>query len=1327
VSTINVYKSASGNNYETVEARENMSIREALPELDFDRAIIAVNGFLADEGYELQDNDICTIRLFPKGSPGSSPLEIVLGIMTLGVYTAVDAIYSSVTGHTLLQDIIMSFMGDGSKTNSPESLQNIPQLKGAKNQSNKDKPIPLVLGKHLYTPMYIGSPYTEIGGADGADQYYTALYLLGWGKLKVSDIRLGPVSGLSRNVENKLDGDLVYNDELGFGDPGFAKSDPLLELRHTGEVGLYPQKVVEERLGIELLNVVDKDNPSNNSKLEPTRFSAKNPQMVQVEITFNNGLVSYNSEGKKQDASVSVRVEWRNDHTDDNGWKEFGRFGTDIGGQSPTEYNSLTHVTTIKRQKPKQMRFVAVRGFSFAEVEAATDRTIELRITRESPKDINDNRTADDVYLSAIRTWCFDNDTEVQTSGTYAGQKLPQAPMVEKYRDQTARLGFRIKATDIMQGTIDSLNCMVESYARTWNGSKWSDDEQPSSNPASVALKILQSPALGKNAYTGDAEEMLDLDSFGEFYQWCKEKKFACNGVLTNEKRVDELLNAVLSTGRGMRILNESRYAVLIDKPRENPVTILNSQNVLEAANQKNFDDLPDGFSIKFVNESDGYQETEVYVMADGSARPKPTSRIESIEMPFITDHEQIVKNGWYMLACRRLRPEVWHRKLSIDGYLVGIGSLVEVQDDTIVVGLGEGAVITGLKRENGHITEIQTDGVFDVVDVSNKLYGIKIMQFNGVNNGRVRTIQVPVPKPGAYSDFTVSIPLDSEPPLPSVGDIVAFGIYEKITTQAICFGKKPNGDGTFDVTLIPYQEGIYTADEAREIPPYNANITTPQRPDPIPYVPPYIEGINDRISDVESRTVDVNNNLYQLMLSVQSRILNCDNRGNVLEGYLPFTSQATLYHGANAVAVQSDIEHYPGTGGNLFDPMLGGFTPVDSDRVLFSLIDAPSGVSVDASGLVTVGRNAALGEQNYIIVQAEYSGQVYRTRLYVQRGIYTPRYLGACYTRTTTQTVLVKVGNETISIIARQGDWVSYLGETVSGTLWEKGVVMRYTGTQWEKVPIKADGNFESNPYVAALMDLTEGAPQETFMSILVRDLIAKTAMIERIFTYKMRVQQKIENDGSIHEGAIFGGGYNEHGNPTDGPGFYLGTDGIFKAVKAILKSINITGDSTFNEECNFFGNINAGPLIVSNISFTEPTFKYNAGTTADTIVDAMMSLFGIDSTTLLSYERREIVGSYGNQNISAIRFSSNFNAITPNSTRYIVDIAIGNSYTEIARTVKVSGGYNRNTTAQVLSFKYKTEIITNKILMLENLPTIPQQKGVVWVDGNGFLKLST
>jgi len=71
----------------------------------------------------------------------------------------------------------------------------------------------------------------------------------------------------------------------------------------------------------------------------------------------------------------------------------------------------------------------------------------------------------------------------------------------------------------------------------------------------------------------------------------------------------------------------------------------LNSQNVLEASNQKSFQDLPAGYKIKFIDEYDGYMENELYAMypnPDGStkSKPLPGDRVESLDIPYVTRPE---------------------------------------------------------------------------------------------------------------------------------------------------------------------------------------------------------------------------------------------------------------------------------------------------------------------------------------------------------------------------------------------------------------------------------------------------------------------------------------------------------------------------------------------------------------------------------------------------------------------------------------------------------------------------------------------------------------
>jgi hypothetical protein len=983
VSTINLFRNSFEDIYETIHVEDGKPINETI-NADFTNAVIGVNGFLQDENYILQEGDLCTIRLFPEGDAkdwfagagiGGSIALGVMGIISLAagpigwaalgiglaIGVGVGALgtgIASAAGYSLV-----GWLGDLGKQpdlKSPESIKGIPQLRGAKNQSNYNKPIPIVLGKHLYTPMYIGMPYTEIDGEDGEDQYFNALFLLGYSRLQVTDIKLGILGDLCSNRgTNARDDDFLIFD----GNSDYTDSNPKLELRQgassyrpDGEMELYPQKVFEEQLSIELSRVAVDDNRDNDVVTKANRFTARDPMKVQIEFTFSGGLIKYDNEGNKQSADVSILIQWKKPQEDDNSWKPFTKIGKKPDGTFESNIAYDNGKSTITRTKSKVMRFIAEKEFNYSDVIDAADRTIELRIERISLQDPDNTRISDKVYLTAIRTWCFDYDKSKEVL-----QFVPLAPMIEKYRNKTCRLGFRIKATGALQGTIDALNCMVQSYGRTWDGTNWSVEESPTQNPASIALKILQSPSLGSKAYP---ISMLDERSFREFYDWCNLKGFTCNGVLTSKKRLDDVLAAVLGTGRAMRIINGNRYGVLIDKPRDIPVTILNSQNVLEATNQKAFADLPDGLCIKFINEGDGFQQTEIYVMKDGSDKPWDNAVIETIDMSFITDYQQIVKNARYQLACRYLRPEIWNRKIGRIGYLLAMGDRVEIQDDTILVGIGEGAEITALVYDNsGNIMGIKTDGLFDVTDTTQQ-YGVMIAQYDGINAPAMRTKEVVISGVNVYSDFTFAAPIQpSETVKPSVGDNVSFGVYDKITTSAICFGKKDNGDGTFDVTLVPYQEGVYTADSGT-IPEFDSKVTAPQGL-AAPQVPPPDTVTRNEAIEI-SQTLGTPGppaTMYEIIPSatviryyntgvIEPSVISCIQQSTTGDGvpvesnktlkYLTSTSDETLYEGEITVGEWDWIEFRLYEGDKLLDredvPVLKDGAPAVSYELLPSV-----------------------------------------------------------------------------------------------------------------------------------------------------------------------------------------------------------------------------------------------------------------------------------------------------------------------------------------------------------------------------------------------------
>ena len=658
------------------------------------------------------------------------------------------------------------------------------------------------------------------------------MYLLSVNEVNVTDICLG-LHTLAKNTAKQRAGAINVSDgEYSDSDYGLR-----LEVQNSNEVSIFDQKVVQQDLNKELMH------PEGTLLVEPwdLEFSSPYPQKVEVEIGLD-GLVGKDSEGKETFGSVGIKLEYSTDGGQT--YKDFGTFAcTGLNAGESVTHSESTHETTITMKDYHSMRLVATKTFStqaeILEVTTAVNNVLEIRIQR-STIHYEENYIYDTVTLKAIRTYCYDPDTS--TSSTL----VKQPPLVLKDRQRTTRLGFQITSTD-KNGLQDlqQFNCTLQALGRTCTESggafTWSQQESETCNPASMALKVLQSNALGSYKY---ADDEIDLQSFGELYKFCDEYDIddiggnhvgiCCNGIISSQKKLSDHLNDILSVGRAIRIYNGNKIGVFVDKPIATTTLILNNQNVLSATNHKNFDELPSGIKAGFVNEDNYAQKDSMYIdYADAPARSSIDYVTISKDFVYQTNVEQIQKNGFYELAKLKLRPETWNRKVTSEGALAFIGAKIEIQDDTVAIGIGDGAEIIGFVYDDEddprYITKIITDGHFEVTDTS-ETYGVKIQHasadsvFGGISYIKK---QVNISQGGIYSEFTLTDPISLNETCPSLGDILSFGIFSKITFETICFGKQDNGDGTYDLTVVPYDEGIYTADQG-EIPEFHSKVTVP-------------------------------------------------------------------------------------------------------------------------------------------------------------------------------------------------------------------------------------------------------------------------------------------------------------------------------------------------------------------------------------------------------------------------------------------------------------------------------------------------------------------
>ena len=170
--------------------------------------IAIVNKKSATLDYIIKEDDEVLIMILPasdltdedgKNASNGSLIGLVAGfaltIATLNPVTIVVGMIIGVVGGTLVglfwRGISDKLGLDSQKKVDKKDKQKLPDVRNAENQILLNNPFPFVIGKHLVTPQIIGSPYNEISGNRGQNNYIHILYDAGYTPLRITDIKLG--------------------------------------------------------------------------------------------------------------------------------------------------------------------------------------------------------------------------------------------------------------------------------------------------------------------------------------------------------------------------------------------------------------------------------------------------------------------------------------------------------------------------------------------------------------------------------------------------------------------------------------------------------------------------------------------------------------------------------------------------------------------------------------------------------------------------------------------------------------------------------------------------------------------------------------------------------------------------------------------------------------------------------------------------------------------------------------------------------------------------------------------------------------------------------
>lgn len=411
-------------------------------------------------------------------------------------------------------------------------------------------------------------------------------------------------------------------------------------------LSLYPDDIAEDSYSVKLAKDVD-----------VVRATRERAVSVSVDVTYQ-GLVKFDDKNRKQDRSVEVKYRYRK-----------------VGDQSWIDAGTETHTG----KSTAQLRFTKT-------IQLPEEGEYDIEVTRLT-EDSDDSTVRDDGYLSAIRS--------------------VQAGALPSHSD-IAEIAVRIKASDQLNGQIETLNAIVHQMAPVCDGAAWSAP-QPIRHPAWVYARALMGPMLSKPVAAGRLQ-LEDLRAWAT-----QEPHWTCDMVIDQPSQVGEVLDLICATGRARRTLRDLKYSVIRDGGAGPVIQQFTPRNSWDFQGEITFPKEIHGFRVRCISERLDWQQDEIVAYADGYDASNATE-FETLDMRgvILSKDDADGGNAWrlgrYHLAQAILRPESFEWKCDIDHLRVNMGDKVRLVHDVPLIGVGAGRIKAITAHGNGDLATFTLD-----------------------------------------------------------------------------------------------------------------------------------------------------------------------------------------------------------------------------------------------------------------------------------------------------------------------------------------------------------------------------------------------------------------------------------------------------------------------------------------------------------------------------------------------------------------------------------------------------------------------------------------
>ena len=371
--------------------------------------------------------------------------------------------------------------------------------------------------------------------------------------------------------------------------------------------------------------------------------------------------------------------------------------------------------------------------------------------------------------------------------------------------------------------------------------------------------------------------------------------RYEANAYIYAGIKIEDLLQKIAFTGRAVWVVDESgKVKVVFDGPVPYTKGAIASENCISSSNAYTYEEPPAGLFTTFHDENDGYENNSFYVWSDGNSMKNHHGAVEQFSADFVTNNVQMHSLARYSLANRILNREVLTRKIGPGGAIYSLGDVVLIQGEDLLIGDVSGRVQEVIEDDEkiyGFITDAVYTYTGETVSQYRSTQGVTVIQqrYSGRSNAVTFRLSAPVTKeingktyvlqPGETNLvlFAPRVVLGTETwgydkgnddPSPSrsnqvkynikTGDIAMYGLADKISAPYRIIKIKPEANGCFTETLIPYNEDLYNYGAA--LPTFQSYITPP---------PAMVDPTS--VSDVPTTLVDQNDSnksIYKVLFA---------------------------------------------------------------------------------------------------------------------------------------------------------------------------------------------------------------------------------------------------------------------------------------------------------------------------------------------------------------------------------------------------------------------------------------------------------------------------